>query len=284
MASKTVKSCTKCKSEKPLYEFSSNPSCKFGVHSRCKKCMSISTRKWSRRRAKSASAITCGHCRSKKDSSEFYKGYSWCKECCRIGSKARRARNKSLLTESPPTQKPKTCSLCGICKHPSEFSSSYSARDGLQSRCRSCQLDYVRKKQSENRKRNARNPSVPENKKCGRCRIVKPGTQFHRNRTTKDGLNGFCKRCQLFVERLRKYGITKEQYEQLIAKQNGRCAICGEQETERSVLCIDHCHDNGHIRGLLCDNCNTAIGMMKNDPRRCVSAARYLELGSAVTA
>lgn len=68
------------------------------------------------------------------------------------------------------------------------------------------------------------------------------------------------------------YGITEEQYDELHTAQNGQCAIC--QETTKLV--IDHCHDSGEIRGLLCSYCNTAIGMFRDEPKRMAKAIDYL--------
>ena len=64
---------------------------------------------------------------------------------------------------------------------------------------------------------------------------------------------------------------------QLTIKQDGCCAICGEGEKEVGrTLCIDHCHIKGHIRGLLCHNCNFLIGFAKDNPNMLNAAVRYL--------
>jgi len=60
----------------------------------------------------------------------------------------------------------------------------------------------------------------------------------------------------------RKYGITLAQYDALMTKQNGCCAICRDKHPK---LCIDHCHKTGVVRGLLCQNCNSAIGFLRED-------------------
>jgi hypothetical protein len=87
-------------------------------------------------------------------------------------------------------------------------------------------------------------------------------------------------------ERLRKqsreyrYGVTPEMYEGLSREQSGRCAIC-RQSPIRRHLAVDHCHDTGVIRGLLCHRCNTAIGLLRNDAAKCRHAAEYLEKGQS---
>jgi hypothetical protein len=75
-----------------------------------------------------------------------------------------------------------------------------------------------------------------------------------------------------------KYGLTPEDYDALVAAQNGCCAICGiGKEHTRYGLVIDHCHTTGKIRGLLCDNCNRGIGLFKDNTISLKSAINYLE-------
>jgi hypothetical protein len=70
------------------------------------------------------------------------------------------------------------------------------------------------------------------------------------------------------------YGLSKEDYRRLLAAQNGLCAVCDEKPERR--LCVDHCHATGEVRGLLCGNCNTAIGLLADDPKRMLAAALYV--------
>lgn len=75
------------------------------------------------------------------------------------------------------------------------------------------------------------------------------------------------------------HNLTPEQFEEMARAQNGVCAICQETHPEASVfrrLLVDHNHETGEIRGLLCHNCNTAIGLMKDDPARLQKAIEYL--------
>ena len=74
------------------------------------------------------------------------------------------------------------------------------------------------------------------------------------------------------------YGITVEQYDAMVRKQRGVCAICkkkGKRKTG-SVLYIDHCHRTGRTRGLLCAGCNTALGVLERESRWTKSALKYL--------
>lgn len=78
----------------------------------------------------------------------------------------------------------------------------------------------------------------------------------------------------------KKYGITLEDYTALLSKQRGQCRICGTLKSEWGQLAVDHNHDTGAVRGLLCFNCNTSIGKMGDDPKLLRRAAEYLEESS----
>lgn len=79
------------------------------------------------------------------------------------------------------------------------------------------------------------------------------------------------------------FGITLEFYNELLAKQNGVCAICHNPERiihpstkEVKALCVDHCHSSGVIRGLLCFDCNTAVGKLGDDLEKSKKVVDYL--------
>jgi len=77
----------------------------------------------------------------------------------------------------------------------------------------------------------------------------------------------------------KRFGITLKEYERLIAKQEGVCAICHAVPGRRRLE-VDHCHSTGRVRGLLCEVCNRAIGLFEDDPTLLMSAVRYLENAS----
>lgn len=73
------------------------------------------------------------------------------------------------------------------------------------------------------------------------------------------------------------YGITQAEVDALIEAQGNLCAICrGERNGAGTRLHIDHCHDTGRVRGMLCSKCNTAVGLLDNDPDRAELVAKYL--------
>ena len=84
--------------------------------------------------------------------------------------------------------------------------------------------------------------------------------------------------------RLARYGLTTEDYNKLVAKQNFVCAICKQPETaidgatqETKVLSIDHCHNSKKVRGLLCGKCNFGLGKFNDDVKLLEAAINYLK-------
>jgi hypothetical protein len=75
---------------------------------------------------------------------------------------------------------------------------------------------------------------------------------------------------------LARYGITVDQYNEMLARQNGVCAICEEPCSSGRRLAVDHDHDTGKVRGLLCNRCNRGIGLIKKSSHL-KRAAKYLE-------
>ncbi len=79
-----------------------------------------------------------------------------------------------------------------------------------------------------------------------------------------------------------RYGLTVEEYESMYSAQGGVCAICGSPETvkgnggETKMLAIDHDHGTGKVRGLLCNNCNRAIGLLGDDVEIMLNAIEYI--------
>jgi hypothetical protein len=72
-----------------------------------------------------------------------------------------------------------------------------------------------------------------------------------------------------------RYGLTPEEFDALLTKQNNECAICYSPEPGASWH-IDHCHDTGRVRGVLCQRCNMALGLFTDDPTMLEQAVKYL--------
>lgn len=76
----------------------------------------------------------------------------------------------------------------------------------------------------------------------------------------------------------KRFGITLEQYNDILKRQGGVCAICNEKDLHYGNLAVDHNHSTNKVRGLLCHLCNRALGMFKDDSYRLEKALNYLKL------
>jgi hypothetical protein len=188
------------------------------------------------------------------------------------------------------------CSGCQEFKDPTEFTRNKATRDGLSVYCRDCWAERNRRYKEKRAMREGRvishrapNVAAPEGMKhCPDCATIKPLDDFVRNRSTASGYGPYCKPCQNARaresrERLhggsrhyhlkRRYGIGADEFDRLFAEQRGLCAICHEDPAEH----VDHDHETGAVRGLLCFTCNVGLGNFKDDVVRILSAADYLE-------
>ena len=77
----------------------------------------------------------------------------------------------------------------------------------------------------------------------------------------------------------RRYGISRAEYDALLERQGGVCAIC--RKPSKETLCVDHCHVTGRIRGLLCRKCNFGLGCLADDQATLIAALAYLAHGAA---
>lgn len=97
--------------------------------------------------------------------------------------------------------------------------------------------------------------SIPHNQGCETKRIPKPGAHY-----------------------MKKYGITRDDYDEMLQDQGHSCAICGiHQDNYGRRLSVDHCHKTNKVRGLLCSACNTGIGGLKDSVQNLQNAISYLE-------
>lgn len=211
--------------------------------------------------------------------------------------------------------KAKTCTKCGETKPLTEYGVATKVKtDGRKAECRSCQsaasADHYAQRKSEIRPRAPFHP-----RPCSLCGVVYDETGYYANNRCRDGYERRCKKChnarsnasrrkrveelggyaalhdpvkrrqseakyrQKNPERFRaaqrrfKYGITADEYAEMVEASKGLCAIC-RKPMKRP--CIDHCHETGKVRGLLCHNCNVGIGNLRDDPDIMRAAIRYL--------
>lgn len=129
------------------------------------------------------------------------------------------------------------------------------------------------------------------NKICVHCKEDKDISNFGKSNAKKDGISNICKSCAREAFRnyrnrhpervkanrrrrgLKAFGITPDDYNNFVKKQNGLCAICQKS----GKLFVDHNHKTGKVRGLLCNTCNIALGMSKDNITILKNAIVYLE-------
>ena len=127
-------------------------------------------------------------------------------------------------------------------------------------------------------------------KTCNTCNKIKELTEFHLDYSKADGHRNKCKECCKDYDATRKvdrknsylqrtYGITHDCYLKMLEDQDGCCDACGMSATEEvhGVLDVDHCHDTGKVRGLLCRHCNLALGNAKEDIRVLRGLIQYIK-------
>lgn len=123
-------------------------------------------------------------------------------------------------------------------------------------------------------------------KRCGSCGETKAVINFTRNITTADGLAPNCKQCAQEIKLEHYYGLSAASYRVILAEQGHCCAVCEVPAAEsRIALTVDHDHMccptrrscGNCIRGLICDTCNRAIGLMRDSAHSLRRAAEYLE-------
>lgn len=162
----------------------------------------------------------------------------------------------------------KTCRKCLLDKPITEFFRKADSRDGHQSLCKSCRREYKRAEYVIHRdKVQARNKRWYERNRESQI--------FRTSRNARQ--NAPARRDARFR---RTYGVSLVEIEAIREAQGGVCAICRDPKRPgRKSLCVDHCHRTGRVRGLLCHQCNKAIGLFGDSPSHLHAAIAYLGAG-----
>ena len=79
------------------------------------------------------------------------------------------------------------------------------------------------------------------------------------------------------MELKRRYGLTLEDLQTMRDAQGNQCAVCGEGLTSGGAVHLDHCHETGVVRGILCRHCNLMLGHARDNPETLMAAAAYLK-------
>ncbi|WP_327366414.1 endonuclease VII domain-containing protein [Streptomyces sp. NBC_01217] len=170
------------------------------------------------------------------------------------------------------------CPRCRKTLPRESFASNKAMRDGLQAHCRKCSAEYYQQRQEAKGKAVRVKVPVPRgHKRCPRYGEVKSHDQWERDKSSSDGRSSYCRACRAERNRIscfqRKYGLTPAELDALIAAQQGVRCICLTAPAEH----VDHCHETGRVRGVLCFSCNAALGQLKDRPDAIRRAAAYVE-------
>jgi hypothetical protein len=147
------------------------------------------------------------------------------------------------------------CIGCGANKLPAEFypCTSKKSKRGHEARCKACW--------------NARDKAWRQNNA-----VSAKGYRERYKKNNRDRIAALTRKSAL----KQRYGITPDQYDAMMLNQGGCCAICKTASGTRRKLCVDHCHQTGKVRALLCDKCNSGIGAFKDDPALMIRAAEFV--------
>ena len=117
--------------------------------------------------------------------------------------------------------------------------------------------------------------------RCTACDQWLPSDAFSRHARAASGISSICNECQRWRMKFRNYGITRRQYESIFNAQGGVCAVCQcDPSSDRCThghLVVDHCHDSGMVRGLLCSRCNATLGESMDNVTTLEALIRYIK-------
>ncbi|MFB7440255.1 endonuclease VII domain-containing protein [Streptomyces mirabilis] len=199
------------------------------------------------------------------------------------------------------------CTKCRVDKPLPEFSKAPRGKFGRKASCKACdagraQANFKSRAMPPEEVKRRLDERRGDAKKCTKCGVDKPRTEFHKSHDGKHGpvLKSLCKACHAAQVRewysrnteraitnkrrlqiKQAYGLTPEQYDAMVEAQSGLCAICGRPERAKRDgkvmrMPVDHCHKTGRVRALLCHACNRAIGLLGEDIDLMRNAIEYL--------
>ncbi len=188
----------------------------------------------------------------------------------------------------------KVCNTCCKNKSLADFYKDKSYRDGMQSSCIKCVRAYQKAK-----KHGAIYPRFEEcktHKRCISCKEIKENSLFYADKAGRNGRHGMCVICkdistmkwrwdnkEYYNQSMRDYraaqdpmrrrdidlkcwfGLPYGWYESTLTEQGNVCAICLKPNTSKKrCLAVDHHHDTGKVRGIVCNGCNRALAVFDN--------------------
>lgn len=207
------------------------------------------------------------------------------------------------MVEETLREEQRVCKKCGAVKPLSLFI-KHSPSGNRGKTCKQCISNY--KKEWESRQKailDKKPPSAFGEIVCLSCDLSKPVECFGTRNNKKTGIDSVCLECRRIGDRKRyaaskavrgesakwaglkwRFGVTRDEWFALLNSQDGKCAICLEEIKDTSVgkddtrrrACLDHDHQTGKVRGLLCAKCNKAIGLLRDSLVIITRAADYI--------
>lgn len=193
----------------------------------------------------------------------------------------------------------KPCNKCYIIKALDQFQKDPRNKDGLQGICTECRK--IKKQEIHAQRLSGLNITPVDHKVCNKCGADKPISEYFADAGISDGHATICKQCKTEKSlewretnrerynlgmreyrkkhstkmRLQRYDLTEEQYTKMLEQQDHKCKICQCHPKGKRPLAVDHHHDTGTVRGLLCYGCNRAIAIL-DKPELLKKAMIYL--------
>ena len=175
----------------------------------------------------------------------------------------------------------KHCPSCGLVKSAGDFGRNRSLGDGLSFYCLACNRERSRARYREHRRSLGRRVRdhlwIPDGFRwCPSCEQPVAHEDYTRNSRTASRFGSRCRACDRAANSAgyfqRKHRLSKSQVADLKAAQGGRCAICGDPAQH-----LDHDHETGATRQMLCQRCNQGLGLFRDDPTLLHAAALYVD-------
>ena len=202
----------------------------------------------------------------------------------------------------------KYCPDCQQTKPLSDFyPHRWKGKETYKSQCKPCFYLAAKRRADKIKQLRANQPFlliVPQEKTCSVCQETKLIEAFKKDSSLSSGHKSICKKCHNASHKMRKassdpiairasrrnsllkceYNLTPEQYDRMVEEQHGLCAVCKRPETRIDrrtgiirCLSIDHDHKTGKVRRLLCATCNSALGLLGDDPVRIAALLKYIQ-------
>ncbi len=191
----------------------------------------------------------------------------------------------------------KKCSKCKKTKPLKEFVKDVNCPNGYRSYCKICNNKLAT--QNRRTRRTRLGTIEVHSKECQSCKRDLPASEYHSFIDSRDGLQSKCKSCVRTLRQKKRsenpdhyygirlervFGISLEEYQEMEKNQDYKCAICnttdpGTRKSKgalKSHFAVDHDHQTGEIRGLLCSKCNAAIGLLGDNLEGLEAATAYL--------